>query len=467
MFYSIVQDIQANGYLLPATFSYNSLHFPFAYPPLAFYVAGALSSGLKIPLIYLFMYMPPLLAGLSVIPFGILAYLVTRNKAWTVGAILVYAVLPSSFIPLIMGGGLTRSMGLFWALSALAFFVKWTYSRKRGDQLWTVAALSLTILSHPEMTIFAFLGIALFTVTRRVPLMDVGFTVLGATTLTSVWWGYILYKHGFAPYSAAFFTNLSTSNALFQGLLLWNFTKENVVTVVALLAMAGMVFHVSQKRYLMPVWYVAILIILRRGFETVAAIPLSIMAGEMMARVVSSLYAHSRMKWVVTGWLTVLSTSYLTTLQMPAFFRGLADIAVVSEADREAMVWVRENTANELFTVITPSPEYHWGLDMVSEWFPVIAKRQSVLTMQGTEWAERKAIEIFNKKNEMRECVNRGEIKCTSTPYVYLSSLPICMMENCIEIDKTKALLEKDGYDPIYEKDGIWVMKKRGIMAQQ
>lgn len=58
-------------------------------------------------------------------------------------------------------------------------------------------------------------------------------------------------------------------------------------------------------------------------------------------------------------------------------------VAVPSE-HREDMRWVADNTPKSAqFLVITAEA---WALDRVSEWFPVLANRASVATVQGHEW---------------------------------------------------------------------------------
>ena len=61
-----------------------------------------------------------------------------------------------------------------------------------------------------------------------------------------------------------------------------------------------------------------------------------------------------------------------------------ATLTSVSGAERDAMRWVARNTPPESrFFVV---PETGWPNDKVAEWFPVLAQRQSVATVQGTEW---------------------------------------------------------------------------------
>jgi hypothetical protein len=48
------------------------------------------------------------------------------------------------------------------------------------------------------------------------------------------------------------------------------------------------------------------------------------------------------------------------------------------------MEWVRDNTQpDQRFIVATT---VYWGGDEISEWFPAVAERQSVATVQGSEW---------------------------------------------------------------------------------
>jgi hypothetical protein len=56
----------------------------------------------------------------------------------------------------------------------------------------------------------------------------------------------------------------------------------------------------------------------------------------------------------------------------------------LSRDERDAMRWVAANTppASRFFVV----PDVGWPYDKVAEWFPVLAERQSIATVQGREW---------------------------------------------------------------------------------
>ena len=48
LFYQMTQELVANQFRLPFFTSYNHLNIPFAYPPLAFYLTGALNQLLRL-----------------------------------------------------------------------------------------------------------------------------------------------------------------------------------------------------------------------------------------------------------------------------------------------------------------------------------------------------------------------------------------------------------------------------------
>ncbi len=58
LFYTMVRELQANHFRLPLFTSYNGTNIPFAYPPLAFYLAGILQSLTQWDLLSIFRFLP-------------------------------------------------------------------------------------------------------------------------------------------------------------------------------------------------------------------------------------------------------------------------------------------------------------------------------------------------------------------------------------------------------------------------
>src|SRR3954468_14221949 len=72
LFVQMTEDLRAAGYHLPATTTYDYAGIPFAYPPLAFYVAGWLAD-LGVPLLDVVRLLPALVSTCTILAFHALA----------------------------------------------------------------------------------------------------------------------------------------------------------------------------------------------------------------------------------------------------------------------------------------------------------------------------------------------------------------------------------------------------------
>jgi hypothetical protein len=68
------------------------------------------------------------------------------------------------------------------------------------------------------------------------------------------------------------------------------------------------------------------------------------------------------------------------------------------------MTWILEQTEPQARFIVATVVD--WGGDEISEWFPAVAQRQSVATVQGSEWLGRAG---FRSQRER----NRAVISCT------------------------------------------------------
>ena len=57
-------------------------------------------------------------------------------------------------------------------------------------------------------------------------------------------------------------------------------------------------------------------------------------------------------------------------------------------------------------------PEKGWPADKAAEWFPVLARRPSVATVQGREWLPNGSFAKYNTRDELaRSCGGQG-VRC-------------------------------------------------------
>ena len=124
MFYTMTQELSANGYALPAATAYNGLDLPYAYPPLGFYLASFLADFGRIPLLGVFLWLPPLLATLTIPAFYLLARALLKDDLRAALASIFFALTPGGYGWHIMGGGITRSLGLVFLLLATFYVLR-------------------------------------------------------------------------------------------------------------------------------------------------------------------------------------------------------------------------------------------------------------------------------------------------------------------------------------------------------
>ena len=143
LFYRMIENIRRSHYVLPHFTSFNGLEIPFAYPPLAFYAAAAISDATRLPALDVLRVLPSIIAGAVLLAFFVLARSVLTSRVSVAAAVLVFAALPSSFSYLIVGAGLASLPGcclLSWHWSPPTDFSD--ARARRWPRLWPCWARS-------------------------------------------------------------------------------------------------------------------------------------------------------------------------------------------------------------------------------------------------------------------------------------------------------------------------------------
>jgi len=151
MFLVMIRDLQSTHYALPHFADYNGMHIPLAYPPLGFYAAALMSNVTHTDPITMLRVLPLLLAIAVVGAFALLARSVLGPSDAAAIATVAFSFLPHSVLWQVMGGGLTRGFGLFFALLALHQGYELFARRVLWRAAPTALFASLTVLSHPKM----------------------------------------------------------------------------------------------------------------------------------------------------------------------------------------------------------------------------------------------------------------------------------------------------------------------------
>jgi hypothetical protein len=508
LFYLMTDELVANEFRLPTTTAYNGAGIPFAYSPLGFYLAAALHVALGIELMELFRFLPLLFASLCVVAFALLARELMPSRSTLVAGLCAFAVLPRSFLWLIMGGGLTRSVGFFFAILAL-WQIHRAYSRERWRHVaWATAFASLTVLSHLGTAPFVAFSAALmflFFGRHRFGVYASLAIAAGTAVLTAPWWGSVAAVHGFAPFAAAnatggtVFSTHSRSESLTKLAFFGLGTAEPLFPLIGALAIVGAMASITWRGAFLPLWWLATILLDTRAGATYASIPVALLAGIAVTQVVAPIVARPP-SWIASvrrtvqgnGWNVVRAASprrqvavaivlvvllgygvASALLRRPSLHAEGRYLTSLTPDDRTAMAWIASETpAGSRFVILVGAAAGGWWADRVGEWFPVLAKRASVATVQGTEWLRAGTFETRERQyDELQgcatwgpECVERWSLT-RELPYTHVY-IPKTLAFPCCE--PLLAALEHDAsYRLVFANPAAAIFERQELMVEE
>ena len=491
LFYQMVRDLQHAGYALPSTTAYNDAGIPYAYPPLAMYAAGLLDSLTPLSLFDVFRVLPLLGSALTILAVVALARDLLSSRMAVAAAVFCFAMVPRSFTWLIMGGGLTRSFGMAFAILTIhAAFLLYTRRERRFAVSATLFA-SLALLSHIEMTWFAAFSSAIFFLAygrhRTGVIASIG-VCAGVAALTSPWWATVMAYHGIEPFIAAMNArDVSSTNPLIM-FIDFKFTSEMLFPVSAALGLLGSILCVAERRFVLPGWLLATALLDARAFGTVGSVPLALLAAVAFTDIVwpivtratplrlrslaGTLEVRSVLPPATVFPAVVIGSLMLYTL-LTAMVSTPRTLTGMSVDERAAMSWSAANTpAGSRFLVVTAD---QWALDRTSEWLPALTGRVSVTTPQGYEWTRDRGFgERLAAYNELQNCANDGST-CIDTwaseravgfDYLYIPKLAPRSTLNVEDeaecCGALRASLRGDArYETVFDGPGATIFRRR------
>ncbi len=454
LFYAMINDLLASQFRLPAFTSYNAAGIPFAYPPLAFYLYALVHLVSSIPVTRLMLIGPALVSTASIPLFYLLAHDVTQSARLGALATVVFALLPRAFDWTIMGGGVTRSLGMVFALLAMRAAYHVFVLADRREIVPLALFGSLAVYSHPEAAVHTTISAIVFYLWKDRSLRGLASALeaaAGAVVLTSPWWGTILAQHGPGPLlSAVRAARVDSIGPLgaFLSLLRFDFADEPFIGLLTVFGLIGVAFEISHRRYLFGLWLLAMGVLEPRGAPTFMMIPLAMGAGTALESVILPALAgarHGATQAPTEG--PVAAEDWFEALLQPASTRWFMGLVLAFSAisayavgwrvqeqltlkadDLQALEWVRSHTdPQSRFALVTQQLPFR---DATSEWFPALTGRQSVATVFGYEWldgadfarriAQYQGLQACAQQDI--ECLGSWEMKYGSTyDYLYIS----------------------------------------------
>ncbi|MGH2632147.1 MAG: hypothetical protein ACRDG3_01950 [Tepidiformaceae bacterium] len=505
MFYVMARDLRANGWRLPAATTYNGLHLPFAYSPLGFYLADAVSALFHISLTHVFMYLPAVVSAATVPAAYLLFRAMMRSRPAAISSAFAFALLPQAFLWATDGGGVTRAPGLFFAILAVHQAHRLFVQRKDRALGPLALFIALALAAHLETGTWAATTCIVFVIAYRRDLS--GVVRLGAAGVLSLlftapWWLTVVAQHGVGPFLNAGGTGDYSPFAPIQ-LVALLVTQEPGFPILAGLAALGAVVAVRRRHYFIAAWPLVIMLLDARAGATYAMLPIAMLAatgfiecllpllgvttGDGAQRAgdqeeaapatsISALLATNRARgaaYFVGGYATIAAI-------MLAFV-PTAPTHALSAPNRAAMTWVSQNTPPDASFVVV-SGQDQWSRDATAEWFPALAGRRSVGTVQATEWLgssafvsqQRAAAKLQQCAFEDEQCLESwleqhptllaaAPSPAVAPQYVYVGidiyADPTGSFEPCCG-GLLQSLSHSNVYTKVFENDGAAVFKR-------
>jgi hypothetical protein len=406
------------------------------------------------------------------------------NSSYQAGlATAVFAFTPRTYTWSIMGGGLTRSFGLLFLLVSLGYIYRLFIDRDRKHLFASILFSSLVILTHPEATIH-MVGIALliwlYVGRDRQGIINAFLLVVGITVVTSIWWVPTIIHLGLNPFLAAAQTGSHTTLAILYPFLL-SLTDEPFLTIVAVLGIIGFFVCLANKKYLIPVMYFVPYLVDPRSGATYGMIPLSMMGGIALSEVILPVIARDDNSKKAPGGdnplqspiaITFLIITSIYLLGGTLYFGTQLTGSTLSEADRTAIKWIRENTSKgSRFLIMTGESQIL--CDGVQEWFPLLSNAVSVTTVQGNEWfPDNKYAQAVALQNGVQSCMEGSSpLDCIEKnrlqfDYIYINRQ--ATLKNFCRVTATisrgnnlvASLKENDQYQMVYQSDAVIVFSR-------
>ena len=419
LFLTMAEDLRTNRFLVPDATTYNGLDIPYAYPPLAFYLTAFLSefaglSGLDV------LRVVPALFTVATIP---VAYAIVReafcDERMALGTTFLFALAPRSYEWLIGGGGIARAPGFLLALLAVLLAFRMHRAPSRWTALLAGGLLGFAALWHPEAGVFGAVSVLVIALLasddRWRAARRVAVVAAAAMLVVLPWLVVVVTVHGVGTLLGA----RSAGGSLWDGVLVLasSRTGGGYLTIMGIASSVGIIVCLMRRQWLIPIWMIAVVLASPRGGATPATLPAA-MAVAFLARDVGRTFARSAPVAVRNARSRLVTSVTLAALvfgvgadAVASRLDPLSPLQVLSPSERQAMRWSAQETASDAsFIVLSGMP---WAVDAEAEWFPALAGRRSLTTVQGYEWLGGGAFrQQHQRADQLFRCAARSDRAC-------------------------------------------------------
>jgi hypothetical protein len=272
LYLAMARAIHDAGYGLPARVPhFTAGGIPFGFPPFAFYVLAVVHDLLG----WSYLTASAYLALVFYVGFAVASYLFARELFRSVPAGIVAGILitvsPAIFRWHLWPSGSVRTPAFLFAVLGLYAGLRMFRTGKRRWLLAGTVLFALTILTHPVYIPFFSLSYLVFYAVldrSRVGLFHGAIVALGGLALAAPWWGSVIVTHGIDVFLSATSTHGGLGARLFDPPIryIFKFAGKPDIRLGNLtlwyLTPLGIAYLVAKRRFLLPVWYGVILLML-------------------------------------------------------------------------------------------------------------------------------------------------------------------------------------------------------------
>lgn len=416
LFATMANELAAAQFRLPEFTSYNGQQIPFAYPPIGLYMAAGVASLLDWSVVDVARLMPAVFSIATIPVVYAIARQILPGGYMAILAASLFAISPRSHDWLIVGGGITRSPGFLFALVTILLGLHMYRNPQPLRPFVVGGTLGITALTHPTAGIFASVTLLACLVfwapAWRRAATSLAWALGTAAVVASPWLIWVVMVHGFEPLLSAG----GSGRALIDGILLIasSRTSDGYAEVLGVATSIALIALVIQRRYLLPVWFIATLLADSRTGLTYASVPAALMVAALMDGVVHRIRTSTLSPSRSLGIAAVLVSALLIAAVIDSRVAALtptSPLRATSADELAAMHWAATDTPNgSRFVVVTGRP---WHLDHAAEWFPLVAARTSVGTVQGTEWLGRDQFRLRERQSaQLLQCARLTDVAC-------------------------------------------------------
>lgn len=466
LFNTIIKDIEHANFRLPKFTTYNNDAIPFAYPPLSFCFLALLHSVTQVEIITLQRVVPLVITLLYVFAFYRFTSTLFTNRNHALIITLCFVAIPHSYIWMLVGGGISRALGFFFAITAL-----WLQRRtfQTGNVLYrigTIIGVAGTFSSHPEWAVFLIANMMFFAFvgsSKTAQVRETIFVILVAIVLISPWWLTVISYHGIEPFiSPATATLISQYWRNLSSLNVFWLDPRDPLLIAGIL---GLLFSLLGRPKYIAVWFLFLTFVNVRSALAYTNAPLAFAAG--LAWIKGWHYVREQKSEKLLYILLILAfgqTFYLNSKL------NLYRMYFLSPIDRKALAWVKQNTPGTAkFLVLNDLSGDAWSTDVLREWFPTLAERTSITTVQGYEWKANQFKRRIAWNNVVFGCIDQT-LDCleqwsqsVAQPFTHIYLLAVdhtTGMPCCANL--ISSLNSSTSYEKIYEEESriIWKLTK-------